>query len=114
MVMVVTTICYTCPSPLQQCLQLGIGISLLLKSSPPLFCRQLYVHLHLVLDGLGSVPEHQRCLGLCLIEGAGGAADDESGPSIATQALLKDTSQFAVTIRNVGFLERERAVDNTR
>ena len=88
-------------------LEPGVGIFLFLVSPPPFLCGQLHVHLHLVLDGLGSVTKHQGGLGLWLIEGAGGAADDESGPGIAPETLLENSSQFTVSVRDVGFLKQE-------
>ena len=50
------------------------------------------------------VPKHQGGLGLSLVEGGGGAADDKGGASVASKTLLENTRQLAVTVRNVGFL----------
>ena len=50
------------------------------------------------------VPKHQGGLGLRLIEGGGGTADDEGGASVASKTLLENTCQLAVTVRNEGFL----------
>lgn len=52
----------------------------------------------------------QRHLGLWFIEGGRRTADDKSGTSVATQALLQHSSELAVTIRNMRALEKREKV----
>ena len=52
---------------------------LLLVAFLPFFGRQFLVDSHDVLDGLGSLPEVQRALGLVLVERGWGTANDDGG-----------------------------------
>ena len=53
------------------------------------------------------ITEHESGFGLCLIVGRRRTTNDERGPGVTSETLLKDSSQLAVTIGDEWFLGGE-------
>lgn len=60
------------------------------------------------------LPKHQGGFGLGFVVAGRRAADEHGGATVPTQGVLQDAGHFAVTIRDVGFLEAEEQVMMSR
>lgn len=54
------------------------------------------------------LAKHQGGFGLCIVVAGGRATDEHGGATVPAQRVLQDASHFAVTIRHVGFLQRDK------
>ena len=52
------------------------------------------------------LAEHQGGLGLGVVVGGRGAADEHGGPAVPAQRVLQDAGHLAVPVRHMGFLQR--------
>lgn len=69
----------------------------------------MFVVLHMRHGRMLPLAKHQGGFGLCIVVARGRTTDEHSGATVPAQRVLQDPSHFAVTVRNVGFLQRDKA-----